>query len=141
MTLALSKAIFPFHSFSACSRSCQNGGTRDDGACTCVCAENHSGDSCESELVRGLTDTMRHVHEISKIKWECTCVCMFIILSGPAFTFEGDCSKYLCAAMLRDFPKFANLEHPMFNRNSIFAEGYNARIIRLCNAVETHSVS
>ena len=48
--------ISPFHSFSACSRSCQNGGTRDDGACTCVCAESYSGDSCESELVRGLTE-------------------------------------------------------------------------------------
>ena len=71
---------FPFHSFSACSQSCQNGGTRDDGTCTCVCTETYSGYSCESELVRGLTDTMRHVHEISKIKWECTCVCMFIIL-------------------------------------------------------------
>ena len=26
---------------------------------------------------------MRHVHEVSKIKWECSCVCMFIILPGP----------------------------------------------------------
>ena len=43
--------------------------------------------------------------------------CMFIILSGPAFTFGGDCGKYLCATMLRDFPKFANLERPVFNRN------------------------
>ena len=50
---------YPFLSFSACSRSCQNGGTRDDGSCTCVCAVSHSGDSCESELVRGLTDAMR----------------------------------------------------------------------------------
>ena len=106
-------STFPFHSFSACSRSCQNGGTRDDGTCTCVCAESHSGDSCESELVKGLTDSRKHVHEMSKIKWKCTCVCMFIILSGPAFTLGGDCSKYLCAAMLREFHKFA--KHPVFN--------------------------
>ena len=48
---------------------------------------------------------------------------MFIILSSPAFTFGCDCGKYNCAAMLRDFPTFAHLEHPVFNRNVYFCLG------------------
>ena len=34
---------------SACSQSCQNGGTLDAGTCMCNCSGGFSGSNCESE--------------------------------------------------------------------------------------------
>ena len=38
-----------FSYVSACNRTCQNGGTLNEGNCTCDCADGYSGDTCESE--------------------------------------------------------------------------------------------
>ena len=43
--------IASFLLFSACTRTCQNGGTLDAGTCTCDCAGGFSGPSCESECI------------------------------------------------------------------------------------------
>ena len=40
-----------FCSVSACSRTCQNGGTLDAGTCMCNCSGGFSGSNCESEFI------------------------------------------------------------------------------------------
>ena len=40
----------PF-SLSACSRSCQNGGTLNEGNCTCDCVGGFSEANCDSEFI------------------------------------------------------------------------------------------
>ena len=34
---------------AACALTCQNGGTLNEGACTCACADGYSGDDCTRE--------------------------------------------------------------------------------------------
>ena len=36
---------------SDCSRVCLNGGSLDEGNCTCACVDVYSGDNCESKSI------------------------------------------------------------------------------------------
>ena len=36
---------------SACSRTCQNGGSLNGTTCTCNCADGYSGPNCESKCI------------------------------------------------------------------------------------------
>ena len=38
-------------SITVCSRMCQNGGSLDEGNCTCACAGGFSGPNCQSEFI------------------------------------------------------------------------------------------
>ena len=41
--------LLHLHFLTACSRTCQNGGTLSETTCTCDCAGGFSGDNCGSE--------------------------------------------------------------------------------------------
>ena len=41
--------IASFLLFSACALTCENGGTFNEGTCTCDCADGYSGATCGSE--------------------------------------------------------------------------------------------
>ena len=42
---------FLFMSVTDCTRVCQNGGTLNEGNCTCDCVGDFSGPNCESECI------------------------------------------------------------------------------------------
>ena len=55
--VAISSGGQSFHcshlcSVSACICMCQNGGTLDEGTCTCDCAGGYTGPNCESECTQ-----------------------------------------------------------------------------------------